>query len=83
MIGDPKVSLTATARGLNFGCPDGRDFPGFAGQILRGTGFSLDMNPPLEGVFGGQEGLDEGGFERVRQGNPQGFFFRGRNCRKS
>jgi len=82
-VGDPEMSLPAAAGGLNFGSPHGWDFVGFAGQVLGRTGFCDDMDSAPKGVASRKEGIDEGGFERVGEGDPGSFGLRGRNCRKS
>ena len=77
------MSLPSAAGGLNFGSPDGRNFVGFAGQVLGRAGLGDDMDPAPKGVASRKEGIDESGFERVGNGDPGRFGFRGRNCRKS
>ena len=83
VIGCPPVPLPAPPGGLNFRGPDGRNFAGFAGEVLGGTGRRQDMDPATERVIRRQERIDERRGKRVGFYRPRGAGFRGRNCRKS
>ena len=82
-IGSPGVTLASPAGGLNFRHPDGRDLRGFSGDVLGGAGLGGHMDVTPKRVFRREEGVDEGGIERIGGDRPRGVDFRGRNCRKS